>query len=65
VVGLQAEHKQRLRELAAIIAVALALLWPAFVNGEPFYMADTPSYLRGADGAVHELTGASSAWSDE
>ena len=64
-VGLQAEHKQRLRELAAIIAVALALLWPAFVNGEPFYMADTPSYLRGADGAVHELTGASSAWSDE
>ena len=64
-VGLQAEHKQRLRDLAAIIAVALALLWPAFVNGEPFYMADTPSYLRGADGAVHELTGASSAWSDE
>jgi hypothetical protein len=65
VVGLQAEHKQRLRDLAAIIVVALALLWPAFVNGEPFYMVDTPSYLRGADGAVHELTGASSAWSDE
>ena len=64
-VGFQTENKQRLRDVAALIAVALMLLWPAFVNGEPFYMADTPSYLRGADGAVHELTGASSAWSDE
>ena len=64
-VGFQAEHKQRLRHVAAVIAVALMLLWPAFVNGEPFYMPDTPSYLRGADGAVHELTGVSSSWSDE
>lgn len=64
-VGFQTENKQRLRDVAALIAVALMLLWPAFVNGEPFYMPDTPSYLRGADGAVHELTGVSSAWSDE
>src|SRR5262245_29379939 len=41
------------------------MLWPAFVNGEPFYMPDTPSYIRGADGAVHELTGATSTWSNE
>ena len=64
-VGFQAENKQRLRDVATVIAVALMLLWPAFVNSEPFYMPDTPSYLRGADGAVHELTGVSSAWSDE
>ena len=64
-VGFQTEDKRRLRDVAAVIAVALMLLWPAFVNGEPFYMPDTPSYLRGADGAVHELTGVSSAWSDE
>lgn len=65
VVGFLAEHKQRLRDVAMVIAVAILLLWPAFVNGEPFYMPDTPSYLRGADGAVHELTGTSTVWSDE
>ena len=64
-VGLRAENKQRWLGVAAVIAVALTMLWPAFVNGQPFYMPDTPSYIRGADGAVHELTGASSAWSDE
>lgn len=64
-VGVLTQQKQRTRNLAAVIAVALMLLWPAFVNGEPFYMPDTPSYLRGADGAIHQLTGASSAWSGE
>lgn len=64
-VGFQEELKQRMRNLAAVIVVALALLWPAFVNGEPFYMPDTPSYIRGADGAIHELTGVNSVWSGE
>jgi len=65
VVGLPTEHKQRFLIVAAVISVALMLLWPAMLNGEPFYMPDTPSYIRGADGAVHELTGTTSAWSDE
>jgi len=65
VVGFQAELKQRMRNLAAVIVVALALLWPAFVNGEPFYMPDTSSYIRGADGAIHELMGVKSVWSGE
>lgn len=58
-------YMHRWRKVAAALAIALALLWPAFVNGEPFYMPDTPSYLRGADGAIHEVTGATSLWSAE
>ena len=65
-VGVNRANGQRfLLKAAAVIAVALAMLWPAFVNGEPFYMPDTPSYIRGADGAIHELTGVSTVWSDE
>ncbi|MGN6059624.1 MAG: hypothetical protein ACTHOI_13700 [Sphingomicrobium sp.] len=48
-----------------MLAVTLALLWPAFVNGEPFYMPDTSSYLRGADAAAYHLTGRPSAWTGE
>lgn len=63
--GVLTGYAHRSREIAAALLIALALLWPAFVNGEPFYMPDTPSYLRGADGAIHELTGANSLWSAE
>src|SRR3954451_17143715 len=63
--GFLAKHKQRLLNVGAVIAVALMLLWPAFVNGEPFYMPDTSSYLRGADAVVYRLTRQSSAWTAE
>jgi hypothetical protein len=45
--------------------LGLALLWPAFVNGQPFFMADTSTYVRSADAAVVELTGIRTHWSDE
>ncbi|QTD55879.1 hypothetical protein [Parasphingorhabdus cellanae] len=45
--------------------LALALLWPSFINGEPFYMPDTPSYIRAADAGVYKLTGIESAWTNE
>lgn len=59
------KNGQQILKVAAVSAVALAMLWPALVNRQPFYMPDTPSYIRGADGAIHELTGATSAWSGE
>jgi len=59
------EDKRQLLNFAAVLALAVILLWPAFVNGEPFYMPDTSSYLRGADAAIHRLTGERSAWTDE
>lgn len=48
---------------AAILA--LALLWPSLINGEPFYMPDTSSYVRAADAGVYKLTGIESVWTDE
>jgi hypothetical protein len=65
VVGLPTENKRRLLNVTVAVVIAVALLWPAYLNGEPFYMADTASYLRGADSAIHYLTGQSSAWTDE
>jgi hypothetical protein len=59
------EDKRQLLNFAAVLALAAILLWPAYVNGEPFYMADTSSYLRGSDAAVHRLTGERTAWTDE
>lgn len=65
VVRFLTKDKSRLWNVGAVLAVALMLLWPAFVNGEPFYMSDTSSYLRGADAAVYHLTGKRSAWTNE
>lgn len=52
------------RFAAGIVAILL-LCWPAFLNGGAFFFPDTSAYLRGADAAVHELTGWSSVWSDK
>jgi len=59
------QYKRQLQNIAAVVALALLLLWPAYVNGEPFYMTDTSSYLRGADAAAHWLTGHRTIWTDE
>ena len=58
------KDKQLLSAVAAVLTLAGILLWPAFVNGEPFYMTDTSSYVRGADAAAHRLTGARTVWTD-
>ncbi len=44
--------------------MAVALLWPAFLNGGPFWFPDTSNYLRAADAGVVYLTGERSEWSD-
>lgn len=41
-----------------------AILWPAFVNGGPFWFPDTSNYIRGADAAFVTVTGLPSDWSD-
>ncbi len=53
-----------LRRLLLTLATALALLWPAFVNGGPFWFPDTSAYIRSADAAIVTLGGAPSEWSD-
>jgi hypothetical protein len=65
VVGLPTENKRQLLNVTVVVVVTVALLWPAYLNGEPFYMTDTATYLRGADAAIHYLTGQSSAWTEE
>lgn len=49
----------------AALLVALVALWPAVLNGGPFWMADTPSYFRAADSAVAEVVGVRTAWTAE
>ncbi|WP_228243479.1 hypothetical protein [Porphyrobacter sp. GA68] len=46
------------------MVAALALLWPAFVNGGPFWFPDTSNYVRAADGAAVFVTNSPSVWSD-
>lgn len=53
-----------LRRFFLTIATALALLWPAFVNGGPFWFPDTSTYIRSADAAAVVLTGVPTEWSD-
>ena len=45
-----------LRALAVALA-ALALCWPAAINGQPFFHPDTLGYVRGPDVAVMKLMG--------
>jgi hypothetical protein len=49
---------------AAMLLAALAFIWPALVNGGPFFFPDTPTYIRGADAAAVWATGTRSVWSD-
>lgn len=53
-----------LTRVALTVIGALALLWPAYVNGGPFWFPDTSNYIRAADAAVVALTGSASEWSD-
>lgn len=43
---------------------SFALLWPAMINGGPFWFPDTSNYVRAADAAVVHATGQRSEWSD-
>ena len=43
---------------------AIAFLWPAALNGGPFWFPDSSTYIRAADTAVVTVTGSTSEWSD-
>ncbi len=47
----------RLR-VCAVLAAAVAMMWVALVNGQPFFTPDTQAYVRGPDVAVVKLLGA-------
>ena len=50
--------------LACVIAWAF-LLWPSLLNGAPFLMQDSTTYVRGADAVAYSLTGHRTEWTSE
>ena len=54
----------RIVAISKFVVLVLALLWPAFINGGPFWFPDTSTYIRGADAAAVFLTGIPTEWSD-
>lgn len=46
----------------ALLLCALFFLWPAVVNGGPFFFDDTTAYIRGVDAAAYRITGVPSDW---
>ena len=57
--------KGRPAVLLVIIVIAFAALWPALLNGGPFYMADTPSYFRGAASVLFKVLHIKTEWTAE
>ena len=53
------------RGLIVVVLVALAALFPAMLNGGPFFHPDTPSYLRAAAAGAFKLFGIQSDWTQE
>jgi hypothetical protein len=55
----------RLVHTAMLVVISsIALLWPAILNGGPFWFPDSSTYIRGADAATVTVTGRPSEWSD-
>jgi hypothetical protein len=55
----------RLMHTAILVVVSsIALLWPALLNGGPFWFPDSSTYIRAADAAAVTVTGHRSEWSD-
>lgn len=54
------------RQMMFHLACILALAWPAFVNGQPFFFPDTTAYVRSADVAAYIYSGKriSTAWTE-
>src|SRR4051794_1411863 len=48
-----------------IIAIAMLSLWPALLNGSPFYHPDTPSYFRAAASGAYKVFGLKTAWTED
>lgn len=45
------------------VLAIVSLCWTAFVNGQPFFFADTTAYVRGVDVAVQKAVGIATVWS--
>ncbi|MGH8220973.1 MAG: hypothetical protein ACREUT_20760 [Steroidobacteraceae bacterium] len=56
-------RSSRLVGAAALCAFGVALMWPAFFNGQPIFFGDTSAYIRGADAGVQAFFHRRSAWS--
>ena len=50
---------------ATIGFISLLLTWPSLINGGPFFMSDTISYIRGAASAFYKIFGVKTAWTSE
>ena len=46
------------KRTCAVLLAAVAMMWAALVNGQPFFTPDTQAYVRGPDVAVVKLLGA-------
>src|SRR3954452_8979690 len=55
-------HKTQ--QFFVLLALALICLWPAILNGYPFFGSDTPAYVRYPDAAVAKLLGHTSDWAE-
>jgi hypothetical protein len=49
----------RVRAALTAIASILLLMWPALINGQPFFFSDTSSYVRAGDVVARMVGGAS------
>jgi len=57
--------KGRRAGLLITLLIAIVALWPALLNGGPFYMADTPSYFRGAASVFFKFLQVKTQWTAE
>ncbi len=57
------QSKSRLVATLILAVLTLGLIWPALYNGEPFFFADTVSYMRSADAAASKLLHKTTPWS--
>ncbi|ATE65360.1 hypothetical protein [Rhizorhabdus dicambivorans] len=46
-----------IRRMLFHLACVVALAWPAFLNGQPFYFPDSTAYVRAADSAAYIFSG--------
>lgn len=68
IVGGKSQRKNRINEIQITlltITLAVLIIWPAVLNGGPFWFPDTSTYIRGADAAFYTITGQETAWSDK